>query len=107
LCLRELGLAARESGDYRLAQLYLEQALERFVDLGQAVYQIHTLGNLSTLHWRLGEFERASNLARQALARCEEARLAFDRRLPLGDLGAAAVATSAVELARQCLLEAV
>jgi DNA-binding SARP family transcriptional activator len=105
LCLRELGLAARESGDYQPAQLSLEQALERFVDLGQSVYQIHTLCNLSTLHWRRAEFERATNLARQALACCEEVRLTFERRLPLGDLGAAAVATGEVDLARQWLLE--
>lgn len=105
MCLRELGLAARESGDYRPAQLSLEQALERFTDLGQTVYQIHTLGNLSTLHWRRAEFERASDLARQALVRCEEAQLTFERRLPLGDLGAAAVTTGEVTLARQYLLE--
>lgn len=105
MCLRELGLAARESGDYRQAEISLEQALERFVDLGQTVYQTHTLGNLSTLCWRRAEFERAINRARQALARCEAGSLPFERRLPLGDLGAAAVAGGEVNLARQCLLE--
>ena len=105
MCLRELGLAAREAGDYPQAQMSLEQALQRFVDLGQTVYQIHTLSNLSTLHFRLEEFAEAGNLARQALARCEAARLTFERRLPLGDLGAAASATGEVELARRWLLE--
>jgi hypothetical protein len=105
MCLRELGLAARECGDYRPARLSLEQALQRFVDLGQSRYQIHTLSNLSTLHYRLDEFERASSLARQSLARCEEARLTSEWRLPLGDLGAAAAATGQADLARPCLLE--
>jgi DNA-binding SARP family transcriptional activator len=105
LCLRELGMTAREIGDYQQAQLSLGQALQRFVDLGETVYQIHTLGNLSTLHFRQHEFERAIDLAQQALARCDEARLTFERRLPLGDLGAAAVATGEVDLARQWLLE--
>ncbi|MBI1879112.1 MAG: tetratricopeptide repeat protein [Chloroflexi bacterium] len=54
---------------------------------------------------RLGEYERAINLARQALARCEENRLPLERRLPLGDIGAVAAAIGDVDLARQYLLE--
>lgn len=105
MCRREMGLAARETGDYLFARANLEHALQGLVDLGERIYEIHTLGNLSTLHWRLGEFERAIHLARQALRRCDEGRLPFERRLPLGDLGAAAMASGDKDLARQCLLE--
>jgi tetratricopeptide (TPR) repeat protein len=105
MCQREVGLAARELGDCRLARASLEKALQLFADLGETVYEIHTLGNLSTLCWRLGEHERAINLARQALTRCEETQLPLERCLPLGDLGAVAVKVGDVDLARQCLLE--
>lgn len=105
MCRREVGLAARETGDYLSARANLEQAAQSFVALGEWIYEIHTLGNLSTLHCRLGEFERAINLARQALHRCDESRLPFERRLPLGDLGAAAITSGDKDLARQYLLE--
>ncbi len=105
LCQREVGLAARETGDYQQARLSLEQALRLFVALDEIVYEIHTLGNLSTLCVRLNECERAINLARQALTRCDEGRLPLERRLPLGDLGAAAVLAGDADLAQQCLLE--
>lgn len=105
MCRREVGMAARATGDYGRAQAALERALSLFANLDEAVYKIHALGNLSTLHWRLGEYEQAMNLARQALAQCDEAGLPLERRLPLGDIGAAAAATGDVDLARQCLGE--
>jgi tetratricopeptide (TPR) repeat protein len=105
MCQREVGMAARETGDYRRAELALERSLRLFVDLGEIVYEIHTLGNLSTLHWYEGEYKRAMNLARQALTRCDEAELSLERRLPLGDIGAAAAASGDVDLARQSLQE--
>jgi DNA-binding SARP family transcriptional activator len=104
-CQREVGLVARETGDYRRARTALERALTLFADLGETVYEIHALGNLSTLYWYLGEHEQAMNLARQALARCDQAALPLQRRLGLGDMGAAAAAAGDLELARQCLLE--
>jgi tetratricopeptide (TPR) repeat protein len=105
LCRREVGLTARETGDARVARDELEQALALFRDLRQANYEIHTLGNLSTLALNEGEFEAAMRLARLALARCDEAHLPLERRLPLGDIGAAAAAAGDADTARPALLE--
>jgi tetratricopeptide (TPR) repeat protein len=105
MCRREVGLAARATGDYEQARAALEQALDLFVDLGETVYEIHTMGNLATLSWYDGDYEAALSLSRQALARCDEAGLALQRRLPLGDMGAAAAALGAADLARQYLEE--
>jgi predicted ATPase len=105
LCLREVGLAARATGDYARAGAVLELALQRFVEYGETVYEIHTMGNLATLRWYENAYEAALDLARRALERCEEAGLSLERRLPLGDMGAAALALHATELARQCLEE--
>ncbi len=105
MCWREVGIAAREMGDHKRAQSALEQALDLYVGMGEAVYEIHTIGSLSTLYWYLGQFEKAVDLARQAMDRCEQAGLALERRLPLGDLGAAAVALGDMDLAQECLLE--
>jgi DNA-binding SARP family transcriptional activator len=104
-CWREAGMAARALGDYARAQAALEHTLGLFSELGEAVYEIHALGNLSTLHWYRGEYEQATALARQALARCEAAGLPLERRLPLGDLGVAAGALGELDLAERCLLE--
>jgi predicted ATPase/DNA-binding SARP family transcriptional activator len=105
LCLREVGLAARATGDYDQAGAVLELALRRFVEHGETVYEIHTMGNLATLRWYENAYEAALDLARRALERCEEAGLSLERRLPLGDMGAAALALHATELATQCLEE--
>jgi tetratricopeptide (TPR) repeat protein len=104
-CLREIGMAAREMGNHRLAREVLEQALGLFVALGEVLYEIHAMGNLATLHWYLGDYQQALALSQQALARCDEAGLPLERRLPLGDLGAAAAAMGNLELARRCLEE--
>jgi tetratricopeptide (TPR) repeat protein len=105
MCRREVGLAAREMGDYEQAQSALEKALDLFVGLGEDVYEIHTIGHLSTLHWYLGEYEKAMELSHQALERCDEVGVALERRLPLGDLGAAAAAIGDTDLAWRCLQE--
>jgi tetratricopeptide (TPR) repeat protein len=105
MCWREVGLAAREMGDYEQAQSALEMALDLYARTGEAVYEIHTMGNLSMLYWYLADYEKAMALAHQALERCEEAGLAPERRLPLGDLGAAAAAQGEWDLAQDCLLE--
>jgi DNA-binding SARP family transcriptional activator len=105
MCLREVGLAARATGEYGVARAALEQALKLFVELGETVYEIHTMGNLATLLWYERAYEGALDLSRQALERCEEAGLSLERRLPLGDMGAAASALHAVELAWSCLEE--
>jgi len=105
LCWREVGMAARETGQYREAQEALERALSLFAKLGQVVYEIHTLGNLSTLFWYTGEPQRAMELARRALVRCEEEDLPLERRLPLGDMGVAATAMADFDLAHQCLTD--
>jgi len=44
-------------------------------------------------------------LARRALARCDEAGLPLERRLPLGDMGVAAAAMGDFDFARRCLAE--
>jgi DNA-binding SARP family transcriptional activator len=104
-CLRALGLAARESGEYDLAQRAIELALEGFARLDQPSLRLHTLGNLSTLALYQGDPARALELARQALAVCETAGCDPDRRVPLGDIGAAALALGDGELARPTLEE--
>ena len=88
-CQRELGMAAREKGEYAAAEASLQKALEIFTHLKNTSYQIHTLGNLSTLAYRQKEPERALHLARQAMEICEGLNLQYERRLPLGDMGAA------------------
>ena len=105
MCWREAGLAARQMGDYEQAQTALELALDLYMDRAETVYAIHTLGNLATLYWYRGEFEKAMALSRQGLEQCEAAKLDPERRLPLGDLGAAAAHLDETGLAQQCLLE--
>jgi predicted ATPase len=105
MCWREVGLAARATGDYHQARAALERALDLFVELGDAVYEVHVLGNLATLYWYVGEYDKALDLSRQALTRCDEAGLPFRRRIPLGDMGAAAAASGDVHLARGYLKE--
>jgi tetratricopeptide (TPR) repeat protein len=83
----------------------LEQALELFVGQGEVVYELHALGNLSTLWCVQGEYEQAMTLAQRALARCDELDLHLERRLPLGDMGAAAIGQGHAAFAHQCLLE--
>jgi tetratricopeptide (TPR) repeat protein len=104
-CSREDGLAAPESGDYQEARLALEGALDPGTEFGDTALQVHLLGYLATLHWYLGEHERSLGLGRRALARCDNAEVAFHRRIPLGDIGAAASALGDVGLAQRSLLE--
>ncbi len=104
-CRRALGLAARESGDYDTAQRALEDALALFVRLDQPSFRVHVLGNLATLACYQGDPERALDLAQQALAACDAAGLQADRRIPLGDIGAAAAALGQLDLARRSLTE--
>ncbi len=105
LCWREVGMAARATGDYAQARAALERALALFVEVHEVVYELHALGNLSTLYWYVGEHERAMDMARRALARCDAAGLPLERRLPLGDMGVAAAALGDGGLARRCLSE--
>jgi DNA-binding SARP family transcriptional activator len=105
MCQREAGLAAREMVECQPARASLEFALRRFSELGETVYEIHTLGNLSTLCCRAGAYDEAMRLAYRALDMCEEVQLPLERRLPLGDIGAAAIALGDSRLAQQCLYE--
>lgn len=104
-CLREIGLANRETGNHKQAQVILKRAVALFIGLGDVIETIHTLGDLSTLCRYAGEYGQALSFAQQALTRCEEAQLPFERRRPLGDVGAAAASTDQVNLASQSLLE--
>ena len=105
ICLREVGLAMRALGEYEQAKATLERALDLFVELGNAEYEIHVLGNLSTLYLYQGDYGLALDLARRALARCDQAGLHFNRRLALGDMGAAAVAMGDTDSAMQWFME--
>ncbi len=104
-CWREIGMVARETGDYGGAQAALERSLVLYSELGETVFRIHVLGNLATLQWYLADYQRSMNLAQQALDICNQEGLPLERRLPLGDLGAAAAALGDAELARRCLEE--
>ncbi len=105
MCFRELGLSQRCLSEYAPAQEALQAALAGFSAAQDPLYETHTLGNLSTLFWMKGEPATAMDYARQALARCEVEGLVFERRLALGDMGAAAIALGEWELARSCLEE--
>jgi len=105
LCQREVGMAARAIGDYEDARDALEWALHLFARLRETVYEIHTLGNLSTLCWYARNPQDALAFARRALARCDEAGRPLERRLPLGDMGAAAAALGDADQARMWLQE--
>jgi DNA-binding SARP family transcriptional activator len=104
-CERALGLAARAMADYGRAQAALERATSLFAELGATSLQVHTLGNLSTMFYRQGEFVQALELAQRALELCEAADLAVERRIPLGDMGAAVAALGDAPTARRCLAE--
>jgi tetratricopeptide (TPR) repeat protein len=105
MCWREAGLAARALGDYGRAEAALLRALDLIDAPEQGAVRIHLLGNLSTLHLRQGNARRALDLAQEALAQCEQVHLQLDRRVPLGDIGAAAAALGEDELARRSLQE--
>ena len=104
-CLREVGLAYREKGDFLQAQDPLEKALEHFDDLDDLIMLIHTLGNLSTLFGHQGDFSRAMGYAQRALEICDQQNLIYERRLPLGDCGAATAGLGNFAQARDWLLE--
>lgn len=105
VCQRELGMVARETGEFAAAQFSLEQAFDMFVHLQDATYMIHTLGNLSTLYCRMQDPERAMRVACQAMEICEHESLRHERRIPLGDMGAAAAALGNFQQAQSDLEE--
>jgi tetratricopeptide (TPR) repeat protein len=105
MCHRELGMAQRELGKFNQAQSALESALELFAELGDIVYQIHSLTNLSTLYRYKSASSRAMQAAQKALAQCERAGLSLERRLPLGDIGATAALLGDHDLAQEYLKE--
>jgi tetratricopeptide (TPR) repeat protein len=104
-CLREIGLAARELGAYGPAQSALEAAQTILADLQETVLELHVMGNLSSLHLYRGEYEESLALAERALALCDRAGLPLERRLPLGDIGAAAGALGHLASAQEALEE--
>ena len=105
MCWREAGLAARALGEYSRAEAALLRALDLIDAPEQVGVRVHLLGNLSTLYLYEGDFPHALAVAQQALSQCEQAQLLLERRVPLGDIGAAAVALGEGELARRCLAE--
>ena len=105
MCWREAGLAARALGEYGRAESALLRALDLIDAPEQVGVRVHLLGNLSTLYLYEGDFRRALDTAQQALSQCEQAQLVLERRVPLGDIGAAAAALGDKELARRCLEE--
>lgn len=105
MCRREVGLAARALGDHDLSRQELERALSQFIEQRDTVQEVHTLGNLATLSWQESDFEQAMGLSKQALELCEASGLYLERRLPLGDMGAAAAALGDAQLAKNYLDE--
>ncbi|NOY98283.1 MAG: AAA family ATPase [Chloroflexi bacterium] len=103
LCLRETGMAARETGDHPLAKKTLEQALALFGKQNETVYEVHTLCNLATLYLQTKQPAKAIELCRLALDLCNRAGLHLQRRLPLGDLGAASITQGRYQAARDFL----
>lgn len=102
---REMGLIHRETGDFVQAEATLGRALRLFDECGDTLFQVHVLGNLSTLLIYQGDAEQAFSQAMQSLRLCEAADLPFDRRIPLGDLGAAALARGKLKEAGMYLFE--
>lgn len=105
MCWREVGLAARALGEYERAEFALFRALRLVDSPEQVTVTIHILGNLSTLYLHRGNPRQALETAQQALKLCEQSQLMFDRRVPLGDIGAAAAVLGDREMARRCLVE--
>ncbi len=103
MCWREVGRVARAAGNYGRAQQALEQARRIFAETGDIVYELHALSNLSTVAWCQDDAALATAWAQQALQQCDTLNLPFERRLPLGDLGAAAVLRGDGEAARRYL----
>ena len=87
LCTREIGMAARELGDYDRGQAALDSAQQALAELGEVVLHLHTLGNLATLHLRHGDAERSLSLARQGLDLCDRMGLAFRTPTAAGGSG--------------------
>ena len=102
--MREIGLAVCDTGNFSTTLSILEEALQRFKDLEEAGFEIHTLCNLSTLFAYLGDFNRSEQLAVSALGRCEQAQLPYLRRIALGSLGATLAGLGQEKQARECLL---
>lgn len=104
-CHWTMALAVRATGDYSRARKGLERARKYFATQESPVAQIHLLSHLSTLNLYEKRYPEAERTARQALTLCEQERLPYHRRLPLGDLGALAAETGDAEQARAPLSE--
>jgi tetratricopeptide (TPR) repeat protein len=104
-CVWTMALAARATGDYASARRGLERAWTFFSSQRNPVAQVHLLSHLSTLNLYEKRYHEAECTARQALALCDQERLAYHRRLPLGDLGALAAEKGDAEQACAYLLE--
>ncbi len=102
--LREIGLALRASGDFGRAERSFLEALQLFRELDEAHYEIHTLGNLSTLYIYMGNLISAEKLAYEALDRCEQTKNPYLRRIALGDLGVALSGSRQIDQARECFI---
>jgi DNA-binding SARP family transcriptional activator/tetratricopeptide (TPR) repeat protein len=105
MCWREIGRIAREVGHYEQARHALEQARRIFAAEDEIVYELHALSNLSTLALCQGDDAQATAWGQQALTQCDTLHLPLERRLPLGDLGAAAASRGDGDTARQYLQE--
>ena len=104
-CVWTLALAARASGDFSRARRGLERAWKYFSIQKLPIAQVHLLSHLSTLRLYEKRYDQAESAARQALALCDQERLPYHRRLPLGDLGALEVERGHAGQARAYLTE--
>ena len=64
--LETLARVARNQGDFRLAQEWLEQARERYVDIGDKTGHASALDKLANLAYEAGQFEQSVTMHQQA-----------------------------------------
>jgi predicted ATPase len=80
-------------GDFENAAAHLLSARRIFAEIADPVLEVHTLSHLSTTYLYAGRPALAMQIAREALALCQQPNpvLVHRERIPLGDMGAAAI----------------
>lgn len=86
-----LGSALRIRGDTLESVEALQRTLELSVERADHVVEVNAMSQLATAYWDLGEYERAGNLAREAIGREDDYGLralamGVAARITLGDI---------------------
>ena len=89
--LGNLGIVARDQGDYAAARTYLEQALELHTRLGNPLGQANQLGNLGTVASDQGDYAAARTYLEQALELHTRLGNPLGQANQLGNLGIVAI----------------